>query len=30
MLFSSMEFLFLFFPITLGICYILPRGARNY
>lgn len=30
MLFSSMEFLFLFFPITLGVCYLLPRGARNY
>lgn len=30
MLFSSMEFLFLFFPITLGVCYLMPRGARNY
>lgn len=25
-----MEFLFLFFPITLGVCYILPVKARNY
>ncbi len=30
MLFASMEFLFLFFPITLGVCYILPVKARNY
>ena len=30
MLFASMEFLFLFFPITLGVCYALPKGARNY
>ena len=30
MLFSSMEFLFLFFPVTLAVCFILPRGARNY
>ena len=30
MLFSSMEFLFLFFPITLGVCWLLPRRARNY
>lgn len=30
MLFSSMEFLFLFFPITLIICAILPRAAKNY
>ena len=30
MLFTSMEFLFLFFPITLGIYYLLPTGARNY
>lgn len=30
MLFASMEFLFLFFPVTLGVCYVLPKGARNY
>lgn len=30
MLFASMEFLFLFFPITLGVCYALPDKARNY
>ena len=30
MSFSSLEFLFFFFPITLGINYILPRKARNY
>ena len=30
MLFSSMEFLFLFFPVTLAVCFILPRSVRNY
>lgn len=30
MLFASMEFLFLFFPVTLGVYYILPKQVRNY
>lgn len=30
MLFTSMEFLFLFFPIVLGIYFFLPMKARNY
>ncbi|MBO5090972.1 MAG: MBOAT family protein [Clostridia bacterium] len=30
MLFTSLEFLFLFFPITMGINYLLPAKARNY
>lgn len=30
MLFTSMEFLFLFFPITFGINFLLPKNARNY
>ena len=30
MLFTSLEFLFLFFPITLGINFLLPQKARNY
>ncbi|MBQ8546343.1 MAG: MBOAT family protein [Clostridia bacterium] len=30
MLFTSLEFLFMFFPITLGINYLLPQKARNY
>ena len=30
MLFSSMEFLFVFFPIVLGIYFLLPHKARNY
>ena len=30
MLFTSLEFLFLFFPITLGINFLLPKGYRNY
>lgn len=30
MLFTSMEFLFLFFPLTLGVYYLLPTKARNY
>ena len=30
MLFTSLEFLFMFFPITLGINFLLPQKARNY
>ena len=30
MLFTSLEFLFMFFPITMGINYLLPQKARNY
>lgn len=30
MLFSSLEFLFLFFPITLGINFLLPNKFKNY
>lgn len=30
MLFTSLEFLFMFFPITMGINYLLPAKARNY
>lgn len=30
MLFTSMEFLFVFFPLTLGVYFILPVKARNY
>ncbi len=30
MVFSSLEFLFFFFPIVLGCYYILPKAARNY
>lgn len=30
MLFTSLEFLFMFFPITLGINFLLPEKARNY
>lgn len=30
MLFTSLEFLFLFFPITLAIYFFLPQKARNY
>jgi len=30
LLFTSLEFLFAFFPITLGIYFILPTKARNY
>lgn len=30
MIFTSMEFLFLFFPITLGVYFILPKFMRNY
>lgn len=30
MLFSSIEFLLLFFPITYGINYLLPKKLRNY
>ena len=30
MLFTSMEFLFLFFPIVLGGYFFLPLKARNY
>lgn len=29
MLFSSLEFIFLFLPLTVGIYFALPRGARN-
>ena len=29
MLFTSMEFLLVFFPVTLGIYFILPHKARN-
>jgi len=30
MLFSSLEFLFAFFPVTLVIYFLLPQCARNY
>ncbi|MBD5099099.1 MAG: MBOAT family protein [Clostridiales bacterium] len=30
MLFTSMEFLFMFFPLTLGFYFLLPTKARNY
>ena len=30
MLFSSIEFLLLFFPVTYGVNYLLPRKLRNY
>ncbi len=30
MLFTSLEFLFCFFPITLAVYFILPTKARNY
>lgn len=30
MLFTSMEFLFMFFPLTLGAYFLLPTMARNY
>ena len=30
MLFTSLEFLFLFFPVVLGINFLLPEKARNY
>lgn len=30
MLFTSLEFLFMFFPVTMGINYLLPQKARNY
>lgn len=32
MLFTSLEFLLFFFPVTLGVCFFLPRrgGWRNY
>ena len=32
MLFTSLEFLLFFFPVTLGVYFLLPRGggARNY
>ncbi len=30
MLFSSLEFLFLFLPLAVGIYFILPRQARNF
>ena len=29
MLFTGLEFLFAFFPITLGVCFLLPQRARN-
>ncbi|MBQ8311090.1 MAG: MBOAT family protein [Clostridia bacterium] len=30
MLFTSLEFLFAFFPITFGVNFLLPKKARNY
>lgn len=30
MLFTSLEFIFAFFPITFGIYFLLPQKARNY
>jgi alginate O-acetyltransferase complex protein AlgI len=30
MLFTSLEFLFLFFPLTIGINFLLPKKFRNY
>lgn len=30
MLFSSLEFILLFLPVTLGVYYLLPKSARNY
>ena len=30
MLFTSLEFLFVFFPLVIGINFLLPKGARNY
>ena len=30
MLFSSIEFLLVFFPITYGINFLLPKKLRNY
>jgi len=30
MLFTSMEFLFLFFPVTISVYFFLPHQARNY
>lgn len=30
MLFTSLEFLLLFFPVTLGVYFFLPNVARNY
>ncbi len=30
MLFTSLEFLFAFFPITFGVYFLLPQKARNY
>lgn len=30
MLFSSLEFILLFLPVTLGVYYLLPKAARNY
>ena len=30
MLFTSLEFLFAFFPITFGVHFLLPQKARNY
>lgn len=30
MLFSSLEFLYLFLPLTLAVYFILPFGAKNY
>ena len=30
MLFTSLEFLFAFFPITLGVHFLLPQKVRNY
>lgn len=30
MLFSSFEFLYLFLPLTVGLYFVLPFGAKNY
>ncbi|MBR4012680.1 MAG: MBOAT family protein [Clostridia bacterium] len=30
MLFSSLEFLYLFLPLTVGVYFLLPSGAKNY
>lgn len=30
MLFTSLEFLFIFFPLVIGINFLLPKSARNY
>ncbi|MCB2224376.1 MAG: MBOAT family protein [Actinobacteria bacterium] len=30
MVFSSLEFLFLFMPVVIGVYFLVPRAARNY